>query len=98
MCLVRVLQFLFLLLLALVLFGGEVGESACFVDDTSNDYILAPASPVHQLVDKASAQGISQDGMKIAHKLILKFVAIPSGQASRSSASELLRLHSIQRK
>jgi hypothetical protein len=98
MRLVRVLQFLFLLLLALALFGGEVGESACFVDDISNDYILAPASPVHQLVDKASAQGISQDGLKIADKLILEVVVIPSGQASRSSASELLRLHSIQRK
>jgi hypothetical protein len=92
------LQFLFLLLLALVLFSGEVGESACFVDDISNDYVLAPASPVHQLVVRASAQGISQGGMKIADKLILKFVAIPSGQTSGSSASELLRLHSIQRK
>ena len=57
MCLVRALK---LLLLVVVLFGAEVGESACFVDDISNDYIGAPASPVHQLAQRAPAHVVFQ--------------------------------------
>jgi hypothetical protein len=98
MRLVRALKFLFLLLLAVLLFGGEVGESACLVDDISNDYILAPASPVLQLVQRAPAHLIFQGSFKVADELTLKLAVIPSGEASRSSASDLLRLLSIQRK
>ena len=98
MRLVRALKFLFLLLLAVPVFGGEVVESACLVDDISNDYILGPASPVHQLVQRAPAHVILQGSFKVADELTLKLAVIPSGEASRSSASDLLRLLSIQRK
>ncbi|HEV2987051.1 MAG TPA: hypothetical protein VG759_01315 [Candidatus Angelobacter sp.] len=98
MRLVRALKFLFLLLLAVLLFGGEVRESACLVDDISNDYILAPASPVHQLVQRVPAHVIFQGSFKVADDLTLKLAVIPSGEALRSSASDLLRLLSIQRK
>jgi len=98
MRLARVLKFLFLLLLAVLLFGGEVRESACLVDDISNDYILAPASPVHQLVQRVPAHVIFQGSFKVADDLTLKLAVIPSGETSRSSASDLLRLLSIQRK
>ena len=98
MRLVAALKFLFLLLLAVLLFGGEVGESACLVDDVSNDYILAPASPVHQLVQRAPAHVIFQGIFTVADELILELALIPPGEASRSSASDLLRLLSIQRK
>src|SRR6201987_1675940 len=64
MRLVAALKFLFLLLLAVLLFGSEVGESACLVDDVSNDYILAPASPVHQLVQRAPAHVIFQGSLR----------------------------------
>jgi hypothetical protein len=49
-----VLQFLFLLLLAVALFGGEVAESTCLVNDVSNDYIQAPPASltVSQFLDK----------------------------------------------
>jgi len=98
MRLVRALNFLFLLLLAVPLFGGEVAESACLVDDISNDYILAPASPVHRLVQRAPTHVIFQGNFKVAHESTLKLSVIPSAEASRSSASDLLRLLSIQRK
>jgi len=98
MRLVRALKFLFLLLLAVTLFGGEVGESACFVDDISNDYIGAPASPVRQLAQRAPAHVIFQGSFKVADELTLKLAVIPSGEAPRSSTSDLLRLLSIQRK
>ena len=58
MRLVRALKFLLLLWLAVTLFGCEVGESACF--DISNDYIGAPASPVHQLAQRAPAHVVFQ--------------------------------------
>ena len=98
MRLVRALKFLFLLLLAVTLFGGEVGESACFVDDISNDYIRAPASPVYQLAQRPPAHVIFQGSFKVPEELTRKLAVIPSGEASCSSASDLLRLLSIQRK
>ena len=95
MCLVRALK---LLLLAVALFGAEVGESACFVDDFSNDYIQAPASPVEQLAERASAHVIPQGSVNVAEELILNLAVIPSVDLLSSSASDLLRLVSIQRK
>jgi hypothetical protein len=95
---VRALKFVFLLLLAVALFGGEVGESACFVDDISNDYIQAPASQVHRSAPAAPTHLIFQGGFNAADELTLKLAVVPSGEASRCSASDLLRLLSIQRK
>jgi len=94
---VRALQFLFLLLLALALFGGEVAESACFVNDVSNDYIQAPASPHHQFGKKAPANVVAPGSFNVAEELIPN-VAIPSVEPWCSSSSDLLRLLSIQRK
>jgi len=95
MCLVRALK---LLLLAVALFGAEVGESACFVDDFSNDYIQAPASSVDQLAKRVPAHLIFQGSFKVPEERTRKLAVTPSCEASRSSASELLRLLSIQRK
>lgn len=98
MRLVRVVQFLFLLLLASALFGGEVVESACFVNDVSNDYIQAPASPAHQFAKKAPANVVSQSSLNLAEELTPNVAVIPFVAPSSSSASDLLRLISIQRK
>ena len=98
MRLARALQFLFLLFLWVTLFGGEVGESACFVDDVSNDYIQAPASPVQQLAEKAPAHVILQGSFNLPEARMLRAAVVPSVELSFSSASDLLRLLSIQRK
>jgi hypothetical protein len=98
MRLVRALQFLFLLLLASALFGGEVVESACFVDDVSNDYVQTPASFAHQFAKKAQADVIPQASIKVAEELILNLPVLPPIEPASSSASDLLRLLSIQRK
>jgi hypothetical protein len=93
-----VLQFLFLLLLAVVLFGGEVVESACFVNDVSNDYIQAPASPVHKLPRSARAHVMSQRSINLKEELVLTLAVAPPIEPAPSSASDLLQLISIQRK
>jgi hypothetical protein len=97
MHLVRALQFLFLLSLAVVLFGGEVGESACFVDDVSNDYIEAPTSP-NSFAEMAPADLMPQRTNKVAEEFVWSFAVTPSNEAVLSSGSDLLRLLSIQRK
>jgi hypothetical protein len=93
-----VLQFLFLLLLAVALFGGEVVESACFVNDVSNDYIQAPASPVHKLLRSARTHVMSQRSINLPKELILTLAVAPPIEPAPSSASDLLQLISIQRK
>ena len=105
MRLVRSLRFICLLLLALALFGGEVGESACFVDDISNDYIQAPASPAHKFAAFASANVMSQSGATrgatrgatFTEQLIRNLGVTPSIEWA-FSASDLLRLLAVQRK
>ena len=97
MRLVRALQILFLLSLAVALFGGEVAESACFVNDVSNDYIQAPASRAHQFAKTALSNVLSQNNTNVAEELILLAVTPPIEPAP-SSTSDLLRLLSIQRK
>jgi hypothetical protein len=96
---VRALQFLFLLSLAAALFGGEVVESACFVNDVSNDYIQAPSSPAYQLAKKAPADVLCQNSVSTAaEELFFSLAVLPSMKRAPSSASDLLRLLSIQRK
>lgn len=96
MRLIRALQLLFLLLLTLTLFGGEVVESACFINNVSNDYIQAPASPGHQFVKKLPANVFSQSSVNAAEELIPTVAVILSFEPSCSS--DLLQLLSIQRK
>jgi hypothetical protein len=98
MRLVKAIQFLSLLLLMAALFGGEVVESACFVNDVSNDYIQAPASPAHQFAKKAPVDVASQSSVNVAEEVTPEAAVIPSVEPSRPSASDLLRLLSIQRK
>ena len=97
MRLAKFIQFLSLFLRALALFGGEVGESACFVDDISNDFIQAPTSPAQKTAALAPANVMSQGSGTLAEELILKLLVTPSIEPA-SSASDLLRLLSIQRK
>jgi hypothetical protein len=94
----RALQFVFLLLLALALFGGEVVESACFVNDVSNDYVQAPASPSHQFAKKAPVAVASQRNGNVTEQLILNLAVLPPTEPVSYSASDLLQLLSIQRK
>ena len=98
MRLARALRFLLLLSLALALFGGEVVESACFVDDISNDYIAAPTSSVYKSSETATARAISPPSIKMAVEWISTPTTIPFTELARSSGLELLRLLSIQRK
>lgn len=95
---VRAFQVLFLVWLAIALFGGEVVESACFVNDVSNDYIQAPASPAHQFAKKAPADVMSQRIVSVAQESMVTPAVISSIERVHSSASDLLRLLSIQRK
>lgn len=98
MRLVKVLQFFWLLFLAVALFGGEVAESACFVNDVSNDYIQEPASPAHRFANQAPVIVMSQNSINVADELILNLAVAPPTEPAPSSASDLLRLLSIQRK
>lgn len=98
MRLIKVFQFSCLLLLVVVLFGGEVVESACFINDVSNDYVQAPASPTHQFAKKATAGVISQSNLSVAEEMVPNFSVTAFIEPSPPSASDLLRLLSIQRK
>ena len=98
MRLAKVLQFFCLLSLAVALFGGEVVESACFVNDVSNDYVQAPASPSHQFAKKAPSDVLSQSNVNSAEELIPSFSVTISIEPAPSVTSDLLRLLSIQRK
>ena len=93
---VRVLQFLFVLSLAVALYGGEVVESACFVNDVSNDYIESPASPVRKIAEMPPATVIPQINSKAAEELIWALAVTPSDEPTLFS--DLLRLISVQRK
>jgi len=97
MRLVRAIKFLILLVLALFLFGGEVVETACFVNDVSNDYIQAPVSPEGRLADIAPGDAFPQRSISLAQESILSFAAIPSIEVLYSPAVDLLQLISIQR-
>ena len=90
------LRLLLVLSLAVALFGGEVGESARFVDDVSNDYIEAPTSPVHKFTKMARTELIYQRSGKVGEVSILTL--LPSTEPPHSSGPNLLRLISIQRK
>jgi hypothetical protein len=98
MRLVKALQFIGLLILVTVLFGGEVLESACFIDDVSNDYIQAPASSDHGLTKKAPADVVPQSNVNFAQESIPNLAVILPVQPSHSSALTLLQLLCIQRK
>jgi len=94
-----VLQFLFLLLLAVALFGSEAAESACFVDDVANDYIQTPpASLANKLPRSARTHVMSQRSINLAEELKLTLTVDPPIEPAPSSASDLLQLISIQRK
>jgi hypothetical protein len=97
MRLVRALQFLFLVLLALVLFGGEVVESACCVDDVSNDYIRPAASSVQKFAKNPPAHVLLQRSINLKEELVLPLSVVPSIEPDHSAGSDRLRLTSIQR-
>jgi hypothetical protein len=98
MRLVKGLQFIGLLILVTVLFGGEVLESACFIDDISNDYIQAPASSDHGLTKQAPTHVVPQSDINLAQESIPNPAVILPVESSHSSALTLLQLLCIQRK
>jgi hypothetical protein len=99
MRLVKAFQFLVLLFLGLALLGAEVVESACFVNDVSNDYVQAsvPDPPAPQAPNRAAPVVIAQRSINLAQGSSLNPAVIPSLELSRSAAADLLRLLSIQR-
>jgi hypothetical protein len=97
MRLVKAFPFLVLLFLGLALFGGEVVESACFVNDVANDYVQAPAPPYPRAPNRAMPVVIAQRSTNIAQGSSLNPAVIPSLGLWRSAAADLLRLLSIQR-
>jgi len=91
-------RFFFIILLALGLFGGELGESFRLADDISNDYIQVSASAFHKCVDNASQAELSQAVTPIAQGLILSIPVILFREPSLHPVSDLLRWISVQRK
>lgn len=95
---VRALQLGFLLFLALALFGSEIGESARFIDDSSNDYIEATSSLGHKVAGKAPTV-VFRTNTAVTEELVVTPAVIPCTEpAVFSSGQDLLRLLSIQRK
>ena len=76
------LRVLLLLLLALGLIGGELGESFRLADDVSNDYVQVSASPAHKCVEIVFQSLISQESVAIAQELPLSFPVLPSSAPS----------------
>ena len=87
-----------IVLLALGLFGGELGESFRLADDFSNDYVLVSASALHKNVGYASQGEVSQRIAPIAQQLILSIPVVLFSEPSLYPVSDLLRLISVQRK
>jgi len=95
----KALRFLFLLSLALGVFGGEIGESFHLTDDVSNDFVQVSASQIHKSGEIASARLISHLSLEVAEELVPCLAIIPfATPAIPSSGADLLRLVSIQRK
>jgi hypothetical protein len=95
---VKTLRFLFLLSLTLGLFGGEISESVRLADDTSNDFVQVSAKPIDNCGEIATGDFISQGSTVVAEGLVPNFAVIPFAKLVPFSASDLLRLISIQRK
>jgi hypothetical protein len=95
---VKALRFLFLLSLALGLCGGEISESVRLADDTSNDFVQVSAKPIHNCGKIALGDLISQGSIVVAQGLVPNIAVIPFAKPAPFSASDLLRLISIQRK
>ena len=95
---VKALRFLFLLSLTLGLFGGEISESIRLADDTSNDFVQVSAMHIHKCLEIASGHLFFQGSVGVAEELVPNLVFVPFAKPAPSSASDLLRLLSIQRK
>ena len=95
-------DFLFLLSLALALFCGELSESARLVDDVSNDFVQVSAGRVSNSAETDwriyRRDGISRQACRVFEEPVRGLSVIPSKQLAISSAQDLLRLLSIQRK
>jgi hypothetical protein len=92
------LRLLFLLTLALVCYGGELGESSRLADEVSNDLVAVSIAVDRKCAETPSQYLVSRNGITTAKELIPYLFAIPSITPAHSSASDLLRLFSIQRK
>ena len=92
------LRLLFFLSLTLGLFGGELGESFRLADDVSNDLVQVSTTLDRKCAENASSDLISVKGIAVAEELILYAFIISSSKPAYFSASDLLRLFSIQLK
>ena len=95
---VRRFQLLFLLSLTLGLFCGELVESFRLADDVSNDFVEVSAAPISKGAETAQRDLRSRRGVTVFDESIRSLAVIPSTALVISSAQDLLRLLSIQRK
>lgn len=95
-------RFDFLVLLSLALFCGELSESARLVDDVSNDLVQVSAARVSNSAETNwriyRRDGISRQACRVFEEPVRGLAVIPSTPLAISSAQDLLRLLSIQRK
>jgi hypothetical protein len=95
---VRQFQLLFLLLLTLGLFCGELGESLRLADDVSNDFVEVSVATISTGAEMAKWDLSSRRGVTVFEESIRSLAVIPSTALAISSAQDLLRFLSIQRK
>ena len=94
----KVMRFLFTLALTLGVFSGELVEISRLVDDVSNDFVQVSATPIHKCAQIAPGRLSSHKSISLAEDVVPGPAFIPSIKPSLSSAPDLLRLLSIQRK
>jgi hypothetical protein len=94
----KTVRVLFLLSLTLGLFGGELGESIRLADDVSNDFVQVSTTQIHKCGNIAPVDLISQKSITVAEEPFPSLIVVSFAKPAFSSASDLLRLISIQRK
>ena len=95
---VKRFHLLFLLSLALVIFCAELSESVRLADDVSDDLVEVSAAPVPKSADMAQRDVISRRGIPVVEESGRSLDLISSTALAVSSAQDLLRMLSIQRK
>ena len=94
----RGFSILLLLCLALGLACSEIPETLNLCDDTSNDFVASPSGPRLGAVTIAHQVLSPRPDSSVAEGALRAIAMIPLAEPAVPSATELLRLLSIQRK
>ncbi len=95
---VKRLHILFLLLLSLGLFCGEIPESSDLSDDVSNDFVEESCAPHSGCTEIAPEDVIPQPSVSAAETVMAILPVLPSAEFSPPAGPDLLRLLTTQRK